>query len=784
MRVLAWLHLAQLVLASLPAMHLLAEAKSALEKLPSKYLELSPKYNHDNIYGGIYVPQFNAITHQYDQYHALEPNPVVINEILPKLDAASQAGLQEASVILGDIYMFGNYSIESNYSLALQYYTAAVSKQENGHAYFMLGFLYSTGMFGEIPVDKEKANVYYEYAAQNDDINALLVLANNHLHGIGRPQNCQVAQFYYARAARWAMRHVHENGLYQSNQQISYNIKLPDFNGGLYGNRVTESELSVVSKLDNVVATRNDFREKNLNSHDSEIADSYFEAVMYYYGGYFIKRDTEKAFLNALVCAYKADQKFGKKNLESISKIDRYFWKRCTSLLGHMYLKGHYVDRDVSRAHDWMEKSREIYTSERDMLDMAYLHQLDPTTNGQLSPSCQYWLESATYNGSTHAAYLYSRYLIGSLQNPFDTNYDQHSYELLRSCVRRDHYESLFYFADAVECGYVASIGESFSCNDLVNYYKRFIEKSESFLMHHLKYAFDELVHGNFKGALLGYLIAAEQGLANAQISSSFLLFQLEPIFNWTPRTFESNRVKSAMNYLELASMQGDVDASILLGDLYSGSQPSANITIDNAKAFAYYNKAALSFSPHGCYKLGYMYEYGLGSANNSVDYYMAKRYYDLSIKYRQDYNAVLGGMQLLGHKANTYPVSIALLRLRLKVLWNKDNKQEQPESSGWFSTFKTLGREQEVEEEEERAVSKAQLHHEGGNIEEEEEYDIFDYVVLIFTFIFFAYMFFQNVRRQIQRVRGGAPVNEAENQGDDMMFRMRGRNFEFFFAI
>lgn len=779
MRVLAWLHLAKLGLALLLEEDLLDEAKRALEELPPKYFGVTPLYNQDNIYGGIHVPQYNAEIHQYEEYHYLEPNRELVNEILPRLDAASQVGLQEASVMLGDIYMFGNYSVDANYSRALEYYKRAVAEQENGHAYFMLGFLYSTGMFGEIPVDKEKANVYYEYAAQNDDVNALLVLANNHLHGIGRPQNCQMAQFYYARMARGAMRYLHEAGVEHPKEEVSYNIKLPDFNGGLYGKRVTESDVSVVSKLDNVAATRDDLREKNLNSHDSKIADSYFDAVMYYYGGHFIKRDNENAFLSALLCAYNAEQKFGKRDPESISKIDRYFWKRCTSLLGHMYLQGHYVERDLSRAHDWMEKSQLIYTTKEDMLDMALLHQYDPTSNGEISPKCQYLLENAAYNGSIHGAYLYSRYLTGSMQNPFDTSYEQHSYELLRSCVRRGHYESLFYFADAVECGYVASIGESFSCSDLVSYYKRFVEKSENFLMPHLKYAFEEFLHGNFKGALLGYLMAAEQGLANAQISASYLLFQLEPIFNWKPQTFQPTRVKSAMNYLELASIQGDVDASILLGDLYSGSHPSANVTIDNAKAFAYYNKAALSFSPHGCYKLGYMYEYGLGSANNTVDYYMAKRYYDLSIKYRQDHNTLLGFMQLLGHSANTYPVSIALLRLRLKALWNRDSKQEPPESSGWFSTFKTLGREQEVEAEEEHAVSKAQLHHEGGNIEEEEEYDVFDYVVLLFTFIFFAYMFFQNVRRQIRRGRRGEPVNEAENQG--MMFRMRGWNFEFF---
>lgn len=790
MKLLVWLlYLAQAVLASqLDPKQLYEDAREALATLPSKYDGVPPQYSQDNIDAGIYIPQYGDETHQYEGFQPPEPNKVLVDDIIPKLESAALGGVSEASVLLGDIYMFGNYSVATNYTRALDYYTEAVSRNAHGHAYFMLAFMYSTGLFGEVPQDIEKSNVYYEYAAQNDDFNALLVLANKHHHGIGRPQDCAVAQIYYSRAARVAMQHLHETGVEPAYETVPYNIKLPDFNGGLYGNHVTESDITVFSKVDNYAVTRNVLREGNLNSHDSDMAEYYFDALLSYYGGYFTERNTTRAFQDALRCAHIGDRKFMHKSLSTISDTDRYLWSRCSNLVGHMYIKGHGVDRDIARAYDWIKKTEKIYTNEKDMLDKGLLHQFDPTTDGVISPNCQKWLESATYNGSAHGAYLYSRYLIGSKQNPFETSYAANTYELIRMCAIRDHYESYFYLADAVESGFAASVGESYTCTDLVQYYKRFVERSESFLLPHLQYAFNEFKHANFKGALLGYLIAAEQGLSNAQVSASYLLFQLDPLLSFKRRTFQPSRVKSAINYLELASLQGDVDATVFLGDLYSGAVPTANITIDDAKAFAYYNKAALSASPHGCYKLGYMYEYGLGSANNTVDYYMAKRYYDFSIKYRQDHNAALRSLpRKTAEKANIYPVSLALLRLRLKLLWNRDQKDEQHESSSWFGTFKNLGKSQELEDEEDRATTKAQAYHEGGSLEdEEEEYEVFDYVVLVMTFLFFIYMFAQNVQRQVRRMRrgrNGEGANEENGEnGNNGAIHIQGGNFEFFF--
>ena len=102
-------------------------------------------------------------------------------------------------------------------------------------------------------------------------------------------------------------------------------------------------------------------------------------------------------------------------------------------------------------------------------------------------------------------------------------------------------------------------------------YYRVFLERLSSFYAPHLKFAFEELIAGNYQNALIGYLIAAEHGFEEAQISAAYLLYQLQPLYSNNHQNFCSERVEMAVDYLERASKQSNVDATILLGDLYSG---------------------------------------------------------------------------------------------------------------------------------------------------------------------------------------------------------------------
>lgn len=67
-----------------------------------------------------------------------------------------------------------------------------------------------------------------------------------------------------------------------------------------------------------------------------------------------------------------------------------------------------------------------------------------------------------------------------------------------------------------------------------------------------MKFAFEELIAGNYQNALIGYLIAAEHGFEEAQISAAYLLYQLQPLYSkQPPKTFVPERVEMAVDYLE-----------------------------------------------------------------------------------------------------------------------------------------------------------------------------------------------------------------------------------------
>lgn len=739
-------------------------------QIPPKYANRQPKYSADTIQHGIQVPQYNATLHQYEEY---EEAPVLpqAQEVVRQLQSASDLGSVDATVALGDIYTFGNFSVPVNYTRALSYYERAVESDPHGHAYFMLGIMYSTGMFGELLVDKTKANVYYEFAAANGDLNAMLVLAYQNLGGIGRPENLRLAQLYYSHVARVAIQRAYNAGVDSSYDFLPYNVKLSDFNGGLFGPWLSESESTVITTMDSHMKNRDLLRENDVDKHDSTMTEYYFDALRDYHGSYFVSRNLTSAFANALTCAYLGERNLAGKDDKLVSQVDQYIWSRCMNLVGQMYIKGRGTERNVARAHKWISKAANVYASGAVALNMAYVRLLDPVYANYSSVGYTESLEYAVNNHSARAMYLYANYLNGVRDDPLTAIYTSKSYDFLIHAANRGQYESTFFLADASESGFVAKSGEQFQKEDLLFYYKLFVDNSENIVLPHLSYAFEEFKHGDFKNALLGYAIAAEQGLKNSQVSAAYLLYQTQPLFSWKRKTFVPSRIHEALKYLELASALDDIDATLLLGNIFSEGIPDANVSIDYGKAFAFYSKAALAASPHGCYKLGYMYEYGLGSVNNTVDFFMAKRYYDLSVRYYQEYKSN-------GEKGNSYPISLALLRLRLKLLLRKDTRENIDESSGWFSTLKSLGQSQVPEKDTETALSRADAHHEGGEYGVDSAFEMFDYALLAFTGFFFVFMFLRNI---VGQVRG------ANNRGNGEGNRAPGLRVNFdvmFFAI
>lgn len=752
-----------------------------------------PVYTENNIYDGLKVPQYDEKLHDYRGTVYLGDSPDVFaryTSAMAVVEAAADNGDISAMLTIADYNMFG-YVARPDYGKALSYYHRVVDSQPNGHAYFMLGLAYSTGLFGDIEKDPARALLYYQFAMENGSDKATMALAYKNLYGLGVPTNCELALHYYTRLAQLGREYIGEN---YDDIKVSYNLRVPDFNGGLYGNKLSESGSLIFSRYHQVESYL--FNENNLDYDFPSYADQYYEALALYEGDYFRPANHAKAFEVVSECMKMYRDVGG--SFRSMPEMR--FFHRCRALQGHMYLHGQGVEKNVTEAARILNQLRAV--SPEATADLGYI--VEKGLNGSepnATKAMEIYAQAAKIKSHKGRTALARLLLQERGFNPVSNPELPQILTSFKTAAGELNTEALYYVGELLRANVGAYLQPSapYQCETTIVYYKVFVERLESLFVPELEWAFRELCAGRYKNALLGYLIGAELGLVNSQVSAAYLLYQLQPLlaqFNFLPTvkvTHSDSRVKSAISYLEQASTQSNIDATILLGDIYfygiEGTQLSPNYDM----AYTFYHRAANQHSSHGCYSLAYMYEYGLGPINNTVDYFMAKRFYDLSLLYQGD-----DYMRLHASK-NKVPINLALLRLRLKYMFsphkNKDSSAD--ENYGWFSAFRSISKKKEPSPARfDQANERARAHHEGSSYDTEEDYDTGDYLVIAITLMFFLVFFIQSVM-QMRRLRNPNNNNNQPNNRDDEndeqppngwmgnQFNFRRGNFEFhFFAI
>lgn len=733
----------------------------------------APVYDSRSIYEGVFVPQYNLTSHDYINHIATnDDNPTLLTansqNVTEGIHLLLQSALKNhspAHLLLAECFMYGN-SVPVDYKRALTHYTAAAEISGDPHAYFMLGHAAATGLFGEVPVDPRMAILYYELAAKAGSSAASLALAYRYSHGIDVPHDCHVALHHYSRIAQLAS----TPDFSQLDNAVSYNIRLQDFSGGFY-NSLSEVPSSVLSKAKQYDDRIREIEENALQLEDHQCMRLFTKALLFSLGDLFVPRNNTLAFEYAKECVDAGELRYANtpvnKNLHGYT--DRDILVQCELLLGNMYLRGQGTSKNLDLAKHYLEKSLSLGLEFASALN-GYGQLYEQQNN--VTQALQFYSQAA--NTSSYAAMvnlvklLTKRNVLGSPETP-------ELFDQIRQAIYAGSTEALALYAEYIQAGFVDTSQHlpHSVCSSINVYYKEYIERFEDQFFSILSFAFDEVVHGNYKNALLAYLIAAEQGLANAQVSAAHLLYQVDPLFTFQPsKTFSDARVKLAITYLERALDQNIGDATVFLGDIHYNGVPGTNVLVNYDQAFKYYKRAAQRHSAMGSYNLARMYEYGLGPLNNSADYFMAKRYYDFSA----DYSA---------SSTNRMAISYALLRLRLKYLFNKPNEAEQ---TSWFGALKNV-KNRLLEDAEDNQVARLQQQHNGnpsiGSVDE--GYDVAEMVILAFTTIFFVSIFVRNLLRHIRnRNRDPNEVNR-NHQNDDgaIRFNVQRPNFEFhFFAI
>lgn len=774
------------------------QAISQLNQISDTY-EKKFIYSADDIENNLKIPAYDPVKKQFKQkrHHQLQPPPQLTGEVIPLLEAAASKNNSKALITLGDLYLFGNYSLPTDYQRAKAYYERAVEVWPDAHAYFMLGFIHSTGLFGEFPIDQKRASLFYQVSAENGDMSALQVVAYRHLKGVGVPSNCELALPYYSKLLKMGYDQVQN-----SVPKIDYNIRISDFNGGLFGEKLSETSSSVELPSRMYADIRAQIEEHKINANDRGLVSYYYNGLEYLKGDYFNEKDLPRAFREFQKCASLGEELYEAREYQNADGLDRFFLSSCQVNLGRMYLEGLSAKEDPLRARYLFETSLKVKVTAEALNYLGFIEEHGLVGGANITKAIEYYSAAAKKKGGIASKNLAKLFMKINATDFVESNENSALiYKHMLQAAFHGSTEALYHVGTFFESGLSQLVepNEKVTCAKTTLYYREYMKRLTSFYAPHLKYAFEELASGNFKNALVGYLIAAEQGFEQAQVSTAYLLYQLQPLYSTEEtKTFTLDRVNLAVQYLERASKQKNIDATILLGDMFMGQDNHAQIEPDYARAFNYYRIAADLHSSHGAFKLAEMYEYGLGPENHSVDYFLAKKYYDQSLQYKEksDLDRLSSHLKLAYSSAH---INWALLRLRFKLLFNSGGASTHMDEQlvGWFSVLKSLGTKTASGQQaalETEALNKADAHHYGTSYETEfvENYDIGDYLVISLTFMFFLFFFVQNIIRQVRRMRNGN--QERRNEPEEVregarwngnQFHFRRGNFEFhFFAI
>ncbi|KAK9462342.1 uncharacterized protein V1516DRAFT_662379 [Lipomyces oligophaga] len=616
--------------------------------------------------------QASTADHGYDD----EPPPRVIQHGISEEDNLKSAGILRESVVLlteaaaknnsdalyllGEMSLYGNYSYPTNYTESMKYYQKLSDMTGNSTAQNILGFMYATGLFGQFPRDQAKALMYHTFAAYGGNTRSEMTLAYRYHMGIGTPRNCEKALFFYKRVAEKAMAYW-RSGPPGGRRLDKHTWKLADDFGGVFGEGASESSSGMNSrkrhpKLPDSASIDDVMEYLEYMSEKSDIAAQFALAKLLYYGTRTLNRNYKEALLWFHRVAEQAWDENGNVKQEDVPT----FVAKSAGYLGRMYLRGEGTPTDYDKAFMWYErgqKAGDLYS----INGYGYMRLKGLGPIEQDVKEAARWFERAAIHDVGQAQVNIGKLNLEQGQIALATNW-------FEKAIRHGHIEAFYYLAELHN-----QVLNEPSCGMSALYYKIVAEKAEE-LHSPLEWAHRRYDYGETEQSLLGFLIAAEHGYESAQANVAYLLDRHRSVLDIselaakfmmkydlfdeeTKREYEEKERfgrygdELALIYWTRASRQSNIDAMVRVGDYYFKGIGGER---DPEKAAACYQAAAeYQQSAMALWNLGWMHENGLGVEQ---DFHLAKRFYDLS---------------LTTNTEAYVPVTLALLRLRLRSFWN-----------------------------------------------------------------------------------------------------------------
>ncbi|KAF3309069.1 ERAD-associated protein [Orbilia oligospora] len=548
----------------------------------------------------------------------------------------------DAMYLLAEMNFYGNWSHPRNTATAFGFYKELASLTGNSTAQSMLGFLYATGYGGIIQKDQGKALLYHTFAALGGNARSEMTLAYRYHAGIGAPRNCEEAAFFYKRVADKAMAYYH-SGPPGGHYLPRNNHKIVDEIGGTYGAGASVGHTGRLSKRNdhNSLSLIDDIIEYLLLlSNKGDLAATQQLAKLYYDGPRGLARDLRKARDLYFQLAKKMWTKDGKEVKDPSDTVIEVAAK-AAGHLGRMYLRGEAVPQDFALARRWFARGLK-YSDTVSQHGMAYLYEHGLAGLEKNAEKATKLYKSAAEDDHGAAQVAIGKIFYGKGEYAIANKW----FEL---ATRHGEVEAYYYLAEINNQGN----GRERSCGMATLYFKHVAEKVEA-LQAPLEWSHRMYKSGNKDVAILGFMMAAEQGYESGQANTAYLLDQLKsrfPLDWWRVRHSDALDEELALMYWTRSAKQQNIDSYVKMGDYYLAG---VGTEADAEKAAACYTAASeFTQSAQALWNLGWMYENGIGVGQ---DYHLAKRYYD----------------QALETNTEAYlPVTLSLVRLRVRSFWN-----------------------------------------------------------------------------------------------------------------
>jgi SEL1 protein len=573
------------------------------------------------------------------------------------LEDGVREGDPDAMYLLADMNFYGNHTHPINYDDAFSHYKELADLTGNATAQYMLAFIYATGLAPSVPSDQAKSMLYHTFAAEGGNTRSQMTLAYRQIAGIASPRNCDEGVGWYKLVADKAIAY------YRSGPPGGHSLpreayRIADETGGVFGEGASVASAGPNARqggpTSDAYANVEDVLEYlHLQSGKGDIKATFGLARLHYDGARGMKRDYKLAKGYFLEVAREYWPNSSNKVRKDVPAGTEKLASKAAGYLGRMFLRGEGMAQSFPIAQKWFTRG----ISNGDALSqysMGLMHLYGFGVEQDTMRAADFLSAAADQDLAVAQTELGKLFL-----DQGDIITASKYFEL---AIRNNHIEALWYLAEMYEKG----VGRDRSCGVAAAYYKIVAEKAEV-IWSSLAEASAAYEDGDMQKAIIGYLMAAEQGNENSQANVAWLLDQTTP--RWSPLTLLGKGVKKsgkmfgdtalALIHWTRSARQQNVDSLVKMGDYYlSGSGGNAE------NAAACYQAAAESLqSAQAMWNLGWMHENGIGI---SQDFHLAKRFYDQALETNPQ-EAYL-------------TVQLSLFKLRWRSWWNGVGPEEDEE--------------------------------------------------------------------------------------------------------